>query len=103
MPFLGVVITENGIEPNPEKTKAITSLQYPTTLKQLRRILGIFAYYRKFIPKFSERAAPLYAQTKKFVQNKRQGSKIILTEESKKAFENLKRFRAIQMIVVPIG
>ena len=55
MPFLGIIITENGIKPNPEKTMAISKLEAPKSLKQLRRILGIFAYYRKFIKNFSVR------------------------------------------------
>ena len=91
MPFLGTVITEKGITPNPEKVKAVRELQPPQTLKQLRSTLGIFAYYRKFIPNFSKIAAPLYEQTKKYVQNKRdKSSKIELTEESAKSFEALK-------------
>ena len=70
MPFLGILITEKGIAPNPEKVKAVKDLQPPQTLKQLRSTLVIFAYYRKFIPNFSKIAAPLYEQTKKYVQNK---------------------------------
>src|SRR5438270_3448937 len=42
IPFLGVVLQENGMIPNKEKTKAIAELSLPTTLGQLRRILGIF-------------------------------------------------------------
>src|SRR5579862_9244665 len=49
MPFLGVVITKDGVKPNPEKTAAIDRLEYPRTLKQLRSVLGMFACYRKFI------------------------------------------------------
>ena len=67
MPFLGVLVTENGIMPDPQKTKAITSLPEPETVGALRRILGIFAYYRKFIPKFSDIAAPLYSNLGKKV------------------------------------
>jgi hypothetical protein len=88
---LGVILHENGVTPNKEKTKAITDLPLPRTLRQLRRTLGIFAYYRKFIPRFSEIAAPLYEQTKKGVVNpKASGKSIILTEESKVAFDKLK-------------
>ena len=88
MPFLCIVITEEGISPNPEKVKAVKDLQPPQTLKQLRSTLGIFAYYRKFIPNFSQIAAQLYEQTKKYVQNKRDKTrKIELTEESAEAFE----------------
>ena len=43
MPFLGIVITEEGITPNPEKFKAVKELQPPQTLKQLRSTLAIFA------------------------------------------------------------
>ncbi len=82
---------KNGIEPNPEKTRAISKMQSPKTLPQLRRILGIFAYYRKFIPEFSRRAAPLYEQTKKHVQSKRgKSGAIVLTPASQEAFEFLK-------------
>ena len=91
MPFLGVVITEAGIIPNPEKTAAIEKLQYPTTLKELRSVLGMFAYYRRFIAGFSEIAGPLYEQTKKNVKNARDSKGIILSEASKTAFDTLKK------------
>ena len=71
IPFLGVIITKYGMIPNPEKTAAIEKLAHPTTLKELRSVLGMFAYYRRFIEKFSEIAAPLYEQTKKNVKNPR--------------------------------
>jgi hypothetical protein len=90
MPFLGVIITENGIKPNPEKVKAIREIAPPKSLKQLRRILGIFAYYRKFIKNFSERAQPLYEHTKKSVHNKRDKGKITLSANALVAFEDLK-------------
>ena len=90
MPFLGIVITENGMEPNPEKTKAIRELKEPTTLKQLRRVLGIFAYYRKFIPKFSIHAAPLYDLTKAKEQGKRARGKIEMTEKARESFKFLR-------------
>ena len=87
--------------PNPEKVKAVKELQPPKTLKQLRSTLGIFAYYRKFIPKFSKIAAPLYEQTKKYVQNKRdRAGRIELSEESIKAFEQLKEAITTEPIIL---
>ena len=100
MPFLGVKITENGIIPNPEKTKAIRELTAPKSLKQLRRTLGIFAYYRKFIPKFSERAKPLYELTKKSASNKRDKGRITFTAEAEAAFEDLKKAITEEPIVL---
>ena len=91
MPFLGVVITKDGRIPDKEKTAAMDKLEYPKTLKELRSVLGMFAYYRRFIAKFSEIAAPLYGQTKKSVRNSRDSKGIILTKESKTAFDFLKQ------------
>ena len=87
----------DGIRPNPEKTAAIDKLLYPTTLKELRSVLGMFAYYRRFIAGFSEIAAPLYEQTKKNVKNARDTRGIILTEESKAAFNTLKKAITVPM------
>lgn len=92
MPFLGVTITAEGIKPNPEKTEAISKMEYPKTITQLRSVVGMFAYYRRFIPKFSEIAAPLYEQSGKSVRNpKNSKGHIRLTQESINSFEILKR------------
>ena len=91
IPFLGVIITQNGMIPNPEKTAAIEKLDFPQTLKELRSVLGMFAYYRRFIANFSEIAAPLYDQTKKNVKNPRNSKGIVLSEKSKAAFTFLKK------------
>jgi hypothetical protein len=77
MPFLGVVITENGIEPNPEKTKAITSLQYPTTLKQLRRIWG-------FLPTTENLFQNLVKEQLHFMLRRRSSSRI--SDKGRKLF-----------------
>jgi hypothetical protein len=68
---LGVVLKETGIVPNREKTKAIDDIPLPKTIGQLRRTMGMLAYYRKFIKDFSKVAAPLYSHTGNGVQSKR--------------------------------
>ena len=47
MPFLGVVITRNGMIPEQEKTAAIDNLDYPANLKELRSVLGMFGLLQK--------------------------------------------------------
>ena len=47
------------------------------------------AYYRRFIAKFSEIAAPLYEQTKKSIRNPRNAKGIVLSRESKASFDFL--------------
>lgn len=47
--FLGHVIDKNGLTPLDEKVKAISDFPPPSTLRQLRRFLGMINYYRHFI------------------------------------------------------
>ena len=95
-----MIITRDGMIPNPEKTSAISKLAYPSTLKELRSALGMFAYYRRFIAKFSEIAAPLYDQTKKSIKNPRNTKGIILTNDSKSSFDFLKKAITSEPIMI---
>jgi hypothetical protein len=92
LPYLGQIISTKGCRPDPAKTKAITDIPFPKSIGQLRRVVGMFAHYKKFIPNYSAIAAPLYAMTKKNNQIKRNSTnKFVLTEEQAKSFETLKR------------
>jgi len=44
---------------DPEKVKAVQEMKNPETKKQLRRVLGYFGYFRKFLNKFAEKAKVL--------------------------------------------
>ena len=56
-----------GVSTNPEKVRAVTEFQVSTDLRSLRAFLGLLSYYRRFIPRFSSVAEPLYALTRKDV------------------------------------
>ena len=89
--FLGQIINKDGYRPDPSKVKAVADLLPPTNVHQLRRVLGLFSYYRKYIPKFAEIAAPLYSLTGKNVQNKRDSQRrIVMNQDQQRAFEALK-------------
>ena len=51
--FFGHQIDKTGITPLPSKIEAIKNFPVPTSLKQVRRFVGIVNYYRRFIPKYS--------------------------------------------------
>ena len=53
------MIDEQGITPVPEKVTAIQNFLQPTSLRQLRRFLGLVNYYRRFIPGYSRILTPL--------------------------------------------
>lgn len=63
--YLGHLITQSGIEPNPEKISAIKDLKPPKNVKQLQSFIQTCSWFRKFVPKFSEIARPLTNLLKK--------------------------------------
>ena len=63
--YLGHVVSENGITPDPEKVAVIHKLHPPQTVKEVRSFIGMASYYRKFTENFSEIASPLTDLTRK--------------------------------------
>ena len=57
--YLGHLISESGIEPMPDKLSAIKEMPAPRSLKEIKQLLGLVGYYRKFIPRFSDVVKPL--------------------------------------------
>ena len=57
--FLGFKISKDGLSPISDRVEAILKFPRPTTLTQLRRYLGIFNFYRRFIPRAADILAPL--------------------------------------------
>ncbi len=63
--FLGHVVLSEGIKTDPAKVSAVSSFPIPQSLKDVQRFLGLTGWYHRFIPKFSEKAAPLHTLKKK--------------------------------------
>ena len=59
--YLGHVVSAGGISPDPEKIRAVQEWDIPKTETELRGFLGLCSYYRRFVPKYAEVAAPLHA------------------------------------------
>ena len=57
---INVLLIGNGIiKPDPDRLRPLQELPPPTSVCSLRRSLGMFAYYAKWIPDFSEKIKPL--------------------------------------------
>jgi hypothetical protein len=56
------------VTPQMSKVEAITSLAPPTNKSELQTFLGMAGYYRKYLPQFSQKAAPLRNLLAKNVQ-----------------------------------
>ena len=65
--FLGHIISKNGIELNLNEIEAINNLKIPTNVHELRRVLGLFNFVTKFIPKAQENLSPMNELLKKGV------------------------------------
>ena len=63
--FLGYKVTPEGLEPEPRLMEAISKLPPPINVAEVRSFLGLVGYYRRFVKKFSDKAAPLNALLRK--------------------------------------
>lgn len=65
MKYLGYVVDRRGLRVDPDKVKAMLELPRPTTVSEVRRVIGTFSWYRRFVPDFSAIVTPITALTKK--------------------------------------
>ena len=72
--FLGFLVHQRGIDVDPSKVQAITTMKPPTTLTQLKSFLGNLSYIQRFIPGLAALTAafaPLLKKGKPFHWNSR--------------------------------
>ena len=81
--FLGHHVSAEGIQPDKSKYTAIENYPIPRNADEVRRFVAFCNYYRRFIPYFSELAAPLNGLLKKNV-------KFEWSQHCKEVFESLK-------------
>ena len=80
--FLGHEISEHGIKQDPDKLKALAKLPPPVDTKGVKRALGMFSYYRKFVNNFALLSEPLTRLTRK-------GVAFVWEDEQKQAYESI--------------
>ncbi len=47
--YLGHLITDKGIQTDPDKVKAILAIKAPKNVRDLRRFMGVASWYRRFV------------------------------------------------------
>lgn len=57
--YVGQVLTQNGVKPDPEKVRAILMMQKPENRQELLTFLGLVQYLGKFVPRLSDVSASL--------------------------------------------
>ena len=57
--LLGYQISDGILQPDTDRVAPIVELPAPTHSKELQRIVGMFSYYARWLPKFSDKIKPL--------------------------------------------
>jgi RNase H-like domain found in reverse transcriptase/Reverse transcriptase (RNA-dependent DNA polymerase)/Integrase zinc binding domain/Integrase core domain len=91
--YVGYTLDENGLKPNTDKVSAILNLPTPKTLRDVRGIIGMAGWYRRFIPNHSTVMAPITDLTKNPTK------KFTWTEEANKALLKLKTLLTAEPIL----
>lgn len=93
--YLGYIINEGGLSIEPEKITPILNYKTPKTVRDVRRLIGMSSWYRRFIPEFSTIIAPisdLISKTKRTIK---------WTEEAEEAFQKLKTALISEPVLIP--
>ncbi|GKA23495.1 reverse transcriptase domain-containing protein [Tanacetum coccineum] len=83
------MVTSEGIRANPKKTKAISNLQSPKTLKEMQSLSGKLASLNRFLAKSAERALPFFNTLKNITKENKHEYR--WTPEAEEAFQQMKR------------
>jgi len=83
--FLGFLLTERGIEANPDKCAAIINMRSPSNVKKVQRLTGRMAALSRFLAKSGDRGFPYFQCLKK-------NEKFQWTDQCEEAFQKLKEY-----------
>ena len=81
--FLGFMVSQRGIEVNPEKIRAIMELEPPKTIKEVQSLNGKIVALNRFVSKATDKCLPFFHILRKSFE---------WTDECQKAFEELKKY-----------
>lgn len=57
--YLGHIVSADGMQPDPDKIEAVRAWPAPNSVRQVCTFLGLTGYYRRFIARYAQLAAPL--------------------------------------------
>lgn len=84
--FLGFVVDNNGLRTDPDKVSAIVNYPTPKNTTEIKRLIGLVSWYRRFIKDFSSISSPI----NDLLHGRKKGQPIVWTEEAEKAFSEIK-------------
>jgi hypothetical protein len=85
--YLGYVITQEGIKPDPKKIQAILNLDRPKTKRDVCHLIGLVQYYRDLW----EKGAHILAPFSNLIKGATKNGPIVWTDELEQAFLQMKK------------
>ena len=90
--FLGFLLTEHGIEANPEKCTAIIAMRNPISVKEVQQLRGRMVALSRFVSTGGDKGHPYFQYLKR-------NSRFVWTRDCEEAFVKLKEYLASPAIL----
>ncbi|RVW18052.1 Retrovirus-related Pol polyprotein from transposon 17.6 [Vitis vinifera] len=92
--LLGHMVSEQGIEVDPDKIKAILDMPVPRTEKEIRGFLGRLQYISRFIARLTDICEPIFRLLRK-------NQPIVWNDDCQLAFKRIKEYLLSPPVLVP--
>ncbi|GBP07909.1 Transposon Tf2-6 polyprotein [Eumeta japonica] len=83
--YLGRVIKKGQVRPSPRKIEVLVNTSPPENVKQVRQLLGLAGYFRRYVKDYASKTAPIAHLTRK-------GSEFVWTPEHELIRQNLIKY-----------
>ena len=90
--FLGFMVSQRGIEANPDKIQAIMEMTLPRNINEVQSLNGKVAALNRFVSKATDKCLPFFHTLKKSFE---------WTDECQQAFEQLKAYLSAPPLLSP--
>ena len=90
--FLGFMVSQRGIEANPEKVRAILDMTSPKTFKEVQKLTGRIVALNRFVTKATNKCLPFFKMLKQA---------FAWTDECEVAFQEFKRYLSNPPLLSP--
>ncbi|XP_050280556.1 uncharacterized protein LOC126721549 [Quercus robur] len=90
--FLGFMVSQRGIEANPNKIQAILDMEPPKSIKELQSLTGRVAALNRFVSKATDKCLPFFKVLRKAFE---------WTDKCQRAFQDLKDYLTTAPLLSP--
>ena len=90
--FLGFMVSQRGIEANPDKIQAILNMEPPKNIKEVQSLTGWVVALNRFVSKATDKCLPFFKVLKKAFE---------WSDECQKAFQDLKDYLTMAPLLSP--